>query len=930
MVRVPLTFGQVAATSRRINPENPHVSSSKTNSKKGLGRIWRSDAVMGLCVVIAVFLLHATTDLFSGLERRFYDLASTATERLPSDQIAVIAIDDESIANIGRWPWPRDVHARLIDQLSEAKARTVAHTAFFFEPQTDRGLTVLRDMRGHIDGSAVGAPLFSELGERPREQLLRFIREAEQQLDSDARLVESIARAGNVIVPSVFSLGQPLGRPDQPLPDFARRSAVVDESLFGVPAQRTQQPLPSIGEAARAVGHLNQFPDIDGAVRQEPLLVQFDGVAVPSMGLATAAHSLNLNASDIRLLPGRGVQLGPTTIPTDASARVLPQFYPDRDGKAAFSVDSFYDVSSGRISPSKYTGKIVIIGATAAGVGTLFTTPVSAAMSPALILAHITSSILSGHFIEQPAWSGLAELGILVLITAYLVGVLPRLSAGAGAVVTGILFVLLLGVQHQLLVAAALWLQLVFPAALLLIGHLALTTRRFLVTEAGKLKSDEEWAETNRQMALTLQSQGQLDMAFDRLRRVPHSDALMENLKHLALDFERKRQFNKAESVYEHMARLDRKDTDVQARLKRARNLSETVVLGSGSSHPGGTLLLSGNGVEKPMLGRYQVEKELGKGAMGVVYLGRDPKIGRTVAIKTLALSAEFEGAELDEARDRFFREAETAGRLQHPHIVTIFDAGEEQDLAYIAMEFLQGHDLMVHTRPGHLLPVGKVLEIGERVAQALAHAHGLEVVHRDIKPANVMYDPATGSVKVTDFGIARITTSSRTKTGMVLGTPSFMSPEQLSGQHVDGRSDLYSLGVMLYQMLTGQLPLRGDSMAALMYQIANQEPASVCDLRPELPARLADILSRTLAKSPSQRYQTGDELASELQGVRALLENQAGGHEEVFLQTVREQPGTASSQAGVEDEDVTFSTVVEAPPKAGLKPETDSPDIRI
>ena len=906
------------------------VSTSKPKSKQGLGRIWRSDAVMGLCIVIAVFVLHATTDLFSGLERRFYDLASTATDRLPSNQIAVIAIDDESIANIGRWPWPRDVHAKLIDQLSEAKARTVAHTAFFFEPQTDRGLTLLREMRGQIDGSAAGSPLLPDLGDRSREQLLRFIGEAEQQLDADARLVTSIARAGNVIVPSVFSLGQPLGRPDEPLPAFARRSAVADDAVFGVPAQRTQQPLSAIGEAAYAVAHLNQYPDIDGAVRQEPLLVQFDGVAVPSMGLATAAHSLNLNASDIRLLPGRGVQLGPTTIPTDTSARLLPQFYPDRGGKPAFSVDSFYDVSSGRIPASKYAGKIVIIGATAAGVGTLFTTPVSAAMSPALILAHITSSILSGHFIQQPAWSGLAELGVLLLVTVYLVGVLPRLSARAGAAVTATLFVLLLGAQYQLLAAAAMWLQLVFPASLLLIGHLALTTRRFLVTEAGKLKSDEEWAETNRQMALTLQSQGQLDMAFDRLRRVPFSEALMENLKHLALDFERKRQFNKAQSVYEHMARLDRKDTDVQARLKRARNLSETVVLGVGSSHPGGTLLLSGDGVEKPMLGRYQIEKELGKGAMGVVYLGRDPKIGRTVAIKTLALSTEFEGAELDEARERFFREAETAGRLQHPHIVTIFDAGEEQDLAYIAMEFLQGRDLMEHTRPGHLLPVDTVLEIGERVALALDHAHGQEVVHRDIKPANVMYDPATGSVKVTDFGIARITTSSRTKTGMVLGTPSFMSPEQLSGQHVDGRSDLYSLGVMLYQMLTGQLPLRGDSMAALMYQIANQEPARVCDLRPELPPQLADILSRALAKSPIQRYQTGAELAAELQHARALVLTRAGGSEEVFLQTVREHPGTGSSHPGGEDEDVTFSTVVEAPPKSAVTSETDSPDVRI
>ncbi|MDZ4128263.1 MAG: serine/threonine-protein kinase, partial [Hydrogenophaga sp.] len=689
--------------------------------------------------------------------------------------------------------------------------------------------------------------------------------QAERQLDSDARLVASMARAGNVIVPSVFELGEPQGRVDQPLPAFAQRSAVADNSAFGVPALRSQQPLPAIGEAARAVGHLNQLPDVDGAVRQEGLLVQFDGFAVPSMALAISANNLNLTAKDMQLLPGEGVQLGRSVIPTDSSARLLPQFYPDRDGKPAFAVDSFYDVLSGRIPASKYADKIVIIGATAAGVGTLFTTPVSAAMSPAAILAHITSSILSNHHIVQPLWGGYAVLAALLLIAGYIVWLLPRLSAAAGAACTAALFVALLGAEFGLLSVAATWLPLVFPASLLLIGHLALTTRRFLVTEAGKTKSDEESAETNRMMGLALQGQGQLDMAFDRMRRVPFSDALMDNLKHLALDFERKRQFNKAEAVYEHMAKLDRHDADVQRRLKRAKNLSETVVLGGGSAHPGGTLLLDNGGVEKPMLGRYQVEKELGKGAMGVVYQGRDPKIGRTVAIKTLALSAEFEGSELVDVRERFFREAETAGRLQHPNIVTIFDAGEEHDLAFIAMEFLPGRDLVEYSRPGTLLPVATVLSIGEQVALALEHAHRQQVVHRDIKPANVMFDAATQSVKVTDFGIARITGSSKTKTGMVLGTPSFMSPEQLAGLHVDGRSDLYSLGVMLFQLLTGSLPLKGDSMAALMYQIANQPAPSVRSLRPDLSQALADVLERALAKSPADRFQSGAELAAQL-----------------------------------------------------------------
>ncbi|MCP4043757.1 MAG: serine/threonine protein kinase, partial [Gammaproteobacteria bacterium] len=171
---------------------------------------------------------------------------------------------------------------------------------------------------------------------------------------------------------------------------------------------------------------------------------------------------------------------------------------------------------------------------------------------------------------------------------------------------------------------------------------------------------------------------------------------------------------------------------------------------------------------------------------------GKDPKINRVVAIKTMALSQEFEADELEEVKSRFFREAETAGRLTHPHIVTIFDAGEEHDLAYIAMEFLKGKDLVEYTKPDKLLPLVTTLDLVAKAADALGYAHGNNVVHRDIKPANIMYDAESGSMKITDFGIARITDSSKTKTGMVLGTPSYMSPEQLSGKKVDGRSDLF------------------------------------------------------------------------------------------------------------------------------------------
>lgn len=274
-------------------------------------------------------------------------------------------------------------------------------------------------------------------------------------------------------------------------------------------------------------------------------------------------------------------------------------------------------------------------------------------------------------------------------------------------------------------------------------------------------------------------------------------------------------------------------------------------------------------------LGRYLIEREIGRGAMAVVYLGRDPKINRVVAIKALPLAREFGEEELEEARRRFFREAESAGRLNHPGIVTVYDAGEDHGLAYIAMEYLTGDPLSEFTSTSTLLPASVVVELLARVAEALAHAHRQNVVHRDIKPANIMFDRASDGLKITDFGIARLTDSGTTKTGIVLGTPSFMSPEQLEGRTVQGTSDLFSLGVSLYQLLTGQLPFRADSMTGLMFKIANDPHPPLRGVRPDLPGFLEAILNRALQKRTDDRFQSGAEMAAALRNCHRLLTTQ-------------------------------------------------------
>jgi serine/threonine-protein kinase len=264
-------------------------------------------------------------------------------------------------------------------------------------------------------------------------------------------------------------------------------------------------------------------------------------------------------------------------------------------------------------------------------------------------------------------------------------------------------------------------------------------------------------------------------------------------------------------------------------------------------------------------LGRYELVHELGRGAMGVVYRGRDPRLNREVAIKAIPLADEFDPDDLEQARTRFFREAEAAGRLSHPHIVTIYDAGEDHGTAYIAMELLRGQHLVEYTTAARLLPPAIAIEIVARLADALHYAHQNQVVHRDIKPANIMFDAPSGELKITDFGIARLTDSGRTRTGVVLGTPSFMSPEQLQGRPVTGRSDLFSLAVSLYQLLSEQLPFRGDTMPGLMIQIAQEPHPRICAINPALPTGLDAFFDRALAKNPAERYDSGASFAQAL-----------------------------------------------------------------
>jgi eukaryotic-like serine/threonine-protein kinase len=272
------------------------------------------------------------------------------------------------------------------------------------------------------------------------------------------------------------------------------------------------------------------------------------------------------------------------------------------------------------------------------------------------------------------------------------------------------------------------------------------------------------------------------------------------------------------------------------------------------------------------LLGRYEIVAELGKGAMGVVYRANDPMLNRMVAIKTI--NTEEAGHEgMAEYEARFYTEAKAAGGLNHPNIIIIYDIGKSGHLVYMAMEYIQGKELREMLAEGKPIPVSQAVDVAAQVAEGLAYAHQHQVVHRDIKPANIMITPE-GRAKIADFGIARMRSSeTRTQTGVILGSPKYIAPEQVVGKRADHRSDIFSLGVILYECITGSTPFNGEGLSALMYQITNHDPAPPSSMNSQVPVMLDYIIAKVLTKAPEGRYQSAADFANDLRECKAQID---------------------------------------------------------
>jgi serine/threonine-protein kinase len=812
---------------------------------------------VGITMLFLLFSLFRV-GLIEKMDLTIYDLMMRLrADTAASSEIVIVNIDEDSLESLGRWPWPRAQLAYGIEKIAAASPRVIGLSVIFAEPEKSEGLIQMERVSRILESSG--------LAENPQLMALHeAIDQARMELDNDARFAAALAGAGSVVLPVFFkhSAFAAESRGAAPAALSAQAFGGRDDSAGGwwPSADQATLPIEAFMEAAGGLGHINFSSDLDGTVRREWLFYEYEGLFIPSYTAKLLQKYLNVSTDKTFAVPGKSVEIGGLSIPTSRDSRLFVSF---KGPFNTFRGVSFADVINDKVPASVFRDKLVIVAPSAAGIGMLMPTPVGN-LPQGEFAANVIWTMQSGRFIAQPGWTGLVRVLLMLAIGLLIVLVFPRIKAGpAAGLFGGILVVLALGPSW--LFASGVWFSTTYALLLLIAGYIGVVTIGYLVTETGKEKAEGESAETNRMLGVSFQSQGMLDMAFEKFRRCPVDQEMKGLLYNLGLDYERKRQLNKAAMVYEYIEETDPKYKDVATRKTRLMQASETMVFGQGMFGGTGDGAIITDGVDtKPTLGRYEIVKQLGKGAMGVVYLGQDPRINRTTAIKTIRFTDDFEEEQAAEMKKKFFREAESAGTLAHPHIVTIYDAGEEQELAYIAMEYLEGEDLEKYIKPENLMTQRKVVGYMADIADALDYAHSKGVVHRDIKPANVML-LKSGVVKVTDFGIARIQASSQTATGVVKGTPYYMSPEQITGEKVDGRTDIFSLGVMTYQLLTGKLPFTGDTIAALMHQIMNVKHPDPREYNPKLYKPLVAIIDKALEKDREKRYQTAGQMAAHL-----------------------------------------------------------------
>lgn len=793
---------------------------------------------------------------FDSLEGYLYDLdvKMSGTAQTRKSRVVLIDIDDRSLKSLGQWPWPRRLLAEMIDKLNEDGAGLIGLDFPLLERESNQGLQEVTAFQEKFD---------AYVADKKDDELIGWtqqnLKNLQEGLDNDRILINSVRKSSKVILSGFGRMGVTGGRFTQDEIDILNKNYLGHSKLPASPSTEVAPrlsaiPFYSFALAALGLGHGNMtFAPPQRMVRSHPVYILCNGSLLPSLPLRMAIADSGQLPRQVLVEPD-GIRMKGAFIPLD-NGEMLIRYPMHANTLARFS---FADLLMDKKVPAAIKGSNIMIGFNFNGSRQI-RTPISATMSEHELAALILDNILKKDFVARPSYMfHLEALGIILLafFAAFFfpkMRPLPRLFWMLGLVA------FILGSGMILFSMLDIWLKTGAIGAFTIAVFLGFSVRQRTRGE----RLSQQSIESNRLLGLSLQSQGLLNLALEKFKKLPSDNETKDLIYNLGLEYERKRMTDKAIEAYEFVSRWGAYG-DLEDRIPKLRDLNKSSTLRSHGQTKHHSILDSEPPEGMTQIGRYDILGTLGKGSMGLVYKALDPKINRLLAIKTIRFSEEFAEEVISEIKDRFFREAEIAGQLSHPSIVTLHDVGEYGDLTYMAMEFLPGNNLENYISKEKLLPFREVLDIVARVAGALHYAHTQGVIHRDIKPANIMLLDK-GGVKVTDFGIAKAISSTRTKTGVVLGTPNYMSPEQIMGQKIDQRSDIFSLGVLFFQLLTGETPFHGDNLSSLLYQITQVKHPAIREYNPRIPNACEEIVDKALAKNPKMRFKTAGEMAQYL-----------------------------------------------------------------
>ncbi|UCC44569.1 MAG: protein kinase [Candidatus Zixiibacteriota bacterium] len=811
-----------------------------------------SSYILYLLIAILVAILYVNDFGPAAFVQRSLDdaLCRLTAPEGKRPNLAIVMIDGRAQDEHGSWPWNYDLIADLAAATATGEPRAVV---FDFPLPED----AYQDSAGYTDVLA---------GQ------LSWIQNAVLPYD----LAMASYRSGRTSNPpelfyNSIATANPLG--------IMSEEASLQVRRVFLPASKLLAHKPHLGFDLYS-------PDNDRALRRQPMVMNYDGYYYPAQSLLAAAVYLGVPPDQIRVDEGSKISIG-----SQRSFHIggTSEYFIRFSAGKPFVQYSAAEVLQPGFDLNKLKDKLVLIGVDDPRNSEFFRTPVGESYPALWVKASIMENIINRNYVTPASGIALLDLLVLFILGGVCAFFLPRVSLMFRFVILGGALFVVVNISYFLVSSFGILPQTVFVALelLLFMGASPLLDAEFITGEAKTTSAP------SKKKLPKAKTSKESPAAPPAVRELKASATDSENIKTSALGLDEGEAIPAA-SDHTEALKADATEAVSADELSAGTTPGASERPSSGTEDYGAINLdepadetVTGEPVETPEvpepiaamdatpipggaselhnLGRYQVTGVLGKGAMGTVYQGVDPAINRPVALKTIRLDFVNDPEEMAELKERLFREAQAAGKLSHPNIVTIYDVGSEEHLQYIAMEYLEGQTLEDLIKRKAKFNYRIIAQIITQICSALEYAHNQGIVHRDIKPANIMV-LKDYSVKVMDYGIARIDSNSMTKTGIAMGTPNYISPEQLRGQSIDRRADIFSLGVVIYEMLLGKRPFKGENITSLIYSILNHEPEKPSNVNPRIPLLFDHIVAKALMKEPPERYQKASEIVVDLQ----------------------------------------------------------------